>query len=110
LVKLTNEHTHCITNLLDNNSYITMGIIRNELYKSLTAFNDRGISPQQIHKYVIQEIHFTLKRTKAVEGKKSSRHIIESRKNFVEKLQQLGISYKTNCIFVNQAGFNANLI
>ncbi|KAI8646674.1 hypothetical protein BD408DRAFT_439778 [Parasitella parasitica] len=75
LVKLTEEHTRYIIHLLDDDSELTLVIIRDELCKNFPNLADK-----------------------------------KSRKDFVENLQQLGISSKTNCIFADEAGFNANLI
>lgn len=82
LVMLTVEHTEFIINLLDNDCQLTMGLIRDELFKRFPALADKGVSPQQIHKHIMQKIGFTIKRTKPVEKKRNSLDIIENRKKF----------------------------
>ncbi|KAI9471039.1 MAG: hypothetical protein EXX96DRAFT_543083 [Benjaminiella poitrasii] len=67
LVKLADEHTQCIISLVDNNSQLTTVLIRNEFCKYFPALPDRGTSPLQIHKYIIQKIGFTLKISIAVD-------------------------------------------
>lgn len=109
-VKLHGEHTDFLRDLLDDNATFTMGLLQEKLYNQFPELAEKGISPQQIHKHVIGKIGFTMKRTKPVEEKRNTPEVIKSRKEFESKLQELGISYKTNCIFVDEAGFNANLI
>jgi len=55
---------------------------------------------------------FTLKRTKPVEEKRNDPTTIARRKVYVNNMMPNdGASYyKTNCIFLDEAGFNANLI
>ncbi|OAD72394.1 hypothetical protein PHYBLDRAFT_146586 [Phycomyces blakesleeanus NRRL 1555(-)] len=88
----------------------TIGIIKDKLLEQFPGLQDVGISPQQIHKHIYTKVGFTLKRTKPVEEKRNTPNVIKSRFEFASMLQQLGISYQTNCIFVDEAGFNANLI
>jgi transposase len=110
LVKLREEHSKFLNDLLDEDCQLTLGIMKERLLEKFPDLVEKGISIPQIHRHVRQEIGFTLKRTKPVEEKRNSPEVIKSRAYFVSKLQDLGISYKTNCIFVDEAGFNSNLI
>ncbi|CEP13710.1 hypothetical protein [Parasitella parasitica] len=62
-------------------------------------------------RFMMERIGFTLKRTKAVEERRDTSKTIQERYEYVvQRLPERGISYKTNWIFVDEAGFNANLI
>lgn len=48
-----------------------------------------------------------MKKTKpVVKETRNTPDVIQKRKDYASKLQGLGISYKKNCIFVNEAEFN----
>ena len=109
-VKLLDEHSLHISNQMDNDCQLTLGRIRDNLFEDFPDLADKGISVQQIHRHIGEKIGFTLKQIKTVVERRNAPDVILSRKNFVLNLHQEGISYKTNCIFVDESGFNANLI
>ncbi|CEP11679.1 hypothetical protein [Parasitella parasitica] len=59
---------------------------------------------------IVKNIGFTLKRTKPVEEKRNDSTTLQKRRDFILKLAKDGIIYDKNCIFVDEASFDANLI
>ncbi|CEP17317.1 hypothetical protein [Parasitella parasitica] len=69
-----------------------------------------GLSISGLFRHIIEHISFTLKRTKPVEEKRNDPTTIAKRNACVENMQFDSVSYKINSIFVDEAGFDANLI
>ncbi|ORE00702.1 hypothetical protein BCV72DRAFT_326469 [Rhizopus microsporus var. microsporus] len=82
--------------------------------KLLAKFPDlaeKGISTSGLWKLLTDRIGFTLKRTKPVVERRNTPVTIQQRYEYVtERFNERGISYKANCIFVDEYGFNSNLI
>ncbi|OAD73962.1 Homeodomain-like DNA binding domain-containing transcription factor [Phycomyces blakesleeanus NRRL 1555(-)] len=109
-LKITDEHLKFIQDLLDKCCTLMLGQMREELFRKYPELQDQNLSISGLHKHIINNIGFTLKRTKPVEEKRNDSKTIELRKVCVDSMHTNGLLYKTNCIFVNKAGFNANLI
>ncbi|CEP14235.1 hypothetical protein [Parasitella parasitica] len=111
VTKFEDKHGRYIQELLDEDCTRTLDMIKEELQAKFPELADKGISASGLWRFLTERIGFTLKRTKAVEERRNSPETIEQRYDYVVKrLPERGISYKTNCIFVDEAGFNANLI
>ncbi|CEP07258.1 hypothetical protein [Parasitella parasitica] len=86
-------------------------MIKEELESKFPDSAEKNVSTSGLWRFMIERIGFTLKRTKAVEERRNTSETIQQRYEYVvQRLPERGISYKTNCIFVDEAGFNANLI
>ncbi|CEP18536.1 hypothetical protein [Parasitella parasitica] len=71
---------------------------------------DLSVSVITIWRTIVKNIGFTIKRTKPVEEKRNDPTTLQKRRDFILKLAKDGIAYDKNCIFDNEAGFNANFI
>ncbi|CEP09528.1 hypothetical protein, partial, partial [Parasitella parasitica] len=111
IVKLEDQHEEAIKKIIDEDCTKTLDVLREELLSRFPELADKGISTSGIWKFLTKKMKFTLKRTKPVEERRNCPETIQQRYEYVvERMQDRGISYKTNCIFVDEAGFNANLI
>ncbi|CEP10018.1 hypothetical protein [Parasitella parasitica] len=72
----------------------TLGMLREKLQDNFSELQEKGVS---IRGYGVEE-------------RRNCPDTINARKEYINKLLEKGITYKTNCIFVDEAGFNANLI
>ncbi|CEP12687.1 hypothetical protein [Parasitella parasitica] len=96
---------------LDEDCTKTLDIIKEELESKFPDLAEKNVSTSGLWRFMIERIGFTLKRTKAVEERRNTSETIQQRYEYVvQRLPERGISYKTNYIFVDEAGFNANLI
>ncbi|KAG2213201.1 hypothetical protein INT47_011350 [Mucor saturninus] len=111
LVKFEDAHGEYITKLFDEDCTQTLDTIKERLEAEFPDLAAKKISTSGLWRYITGCIGFTLKRTKAVEERRNTPATIEQRFDYiVHRLPERGIAYKTNCIFVDEAGFNANLI
>lgn len=111
IAKLTKEHEEFLCDFLDEDCTRTLGMIREALYIHFLRLQKKGISPNSIWNFIVKRIGFTLKRTKPVEERRNTPEQLERRKELVVSyMAERGMAYKANCIFVDEAGFNANLI
>lgn len=110
-VKLTDEHEDFIVNFLDEDCTKTLGMMRQALMDNYPNLAEKGVAINTVWSFLVHRIGFTLKRTKAIEEKRNEPEQLERRKYFVGPyMAERGMAYKTNCIFVDEAGFNATLI
>ncbi|KAL7320146.1 hypothetical protein PS15m_000064 [Mucor circinelloides] len=111
VLKFEDVHEEYIMELLDEDCTKTLDMIKEELMAKFPELQERGISTSGVWRFMEERIGFTLKRTKAVEERRNSEATIQQRYDYVgHRLPERGIAYKTNCIFVDKAGFNANLV
>ncbi|OAD71601.1 Homeodomain-like DNA binding domain-containing transcription factor [Phycomyces blakesleeanus NRRL 1555(-)] len=92
--KIMEEHSEYLIEILDKNCTLTLEMMREKLYKRFDNLREKDIRSQ----------------TKAVEERRNDADVIEAKRKFVESLLELGIAYVANCIFIDKAGFNVNLI
>lgn len=104
--KIKQEHSQFILDLLDEDCTLTLGIIKQQLEERF----DLNVSIGTIWNHIVKNIGFTLKRTKPVEVRRNDPRTLEKRKDFIVDLAKKGAIYTDNCIFIDEAGFNANLI
>ncbi|CAO0796517.1 unnamed protein product [Mucor circinelloides] len=110
-IKIHQEHSQFIQDILDEDCTVTVGFMRGKLFEQFPQLQEQGLDPSTLYKHIVkQHIGFTLKRTKPVEEKRNDPTTIARRKAYVDNMPIDGVSYKTNCIFLDEAGFNANLI
>ncbi|CEP13035.1 hypothetical protein [Parasitella parasitica] len=110
VVKFTDKHEEFIVDSLDMDCTQTLGMLREKLLDNFPELQEKGVSISGLWRLIVERIGFTLTCTKPVEKRRNCPDTINSRKEYINKLLEKGITYKTNCIFVDEAGFNANLI
>ncbi|KAI8093947.1 hypothetical protein BDF21DRAFT_394432 [Thamnidium elegans] len=74
-----------------------------------TSFDDLMISKRTLYRYMADLWLFSLKRIQMEPEKRNSSEKIQQRKEWVIAAQVMGVDYMTNCVFIDEAGFNANL-
>lgn len=109
-IKIHEEHSQFIQDILDEDCTLTLGLMRDRLFEKFPLLREQDLDPSTLYKHIIKNIGFTLKRTKPVEEKRNTPSTIAKRKAYVDNMPIDGVSYKTNCIFLDEAGFNSNLI
>ncbi|CEP07718.1 hypothetical protein [Parasitella parasitica] len=83
---------------------------RGKLQDNFPELQEKKVSISGLWRFIVERIGFTLTCTKPVEKRRNCPETINARKEYINRLLEKGITYKTNCIFVDEAGFNANLI
>ncbi|KAL7309335.1 hypothetical protein PS15m_012261 [Mucor circinelloides] len=109
-IKIRQERSQFIQDILDEDCTVTAGFMREKLFEQFPQLQEPGLDPSTLYKHIVKHIGFTLKRTKPVEEKRNDPTTIARRRAYVDNIPIDGVSYKTNCIFLDEAGFNANLI
>ncbi|OAD78846.1 hypothetical protein PHYBLDRAFT_140899 [Phycomyces blakesleeanus NRRL 1555(-)] len=66
--------------LLDECYILTLGQMREELFRTFSELQEQNLSISGLHKHIINNIRFTLKRTKPVEKKRNDLKTIKLRK------------------------------
>lgn len=94
----------------NENNTITLEELRKT--KVLENFGDiDSISVITLYKFLNKEERLTLKRSTPKEEKRNDPVTLLKRKKFVLiSLQPEGILHNSNCIFIDEAGFNINMI
>ncbi|KAG1092200.1 hypothetical protein G6F42_019259 [Rhizopus arrhizus] len=109
-IRIHQEHSQFIQDILDEGCTVTVGFMRGKLFEQFPQLQEQGLDPSTLYKHIVKHIGFTLKRTKPVEEKRNDPTTIARRKAYVDNMPIDGVSYKTNCIFLDEAGFNATLL
>lgn len=60
-VKLKEEHAEYITNILDEDSQFSVGIVKEKLLERFPDLREMRISSQQVHNRIYIKVGFTLK-------------------------------------------------
>ncbi|CAO3665583.1 unnamed protein product, partial [Rhizopus stolonifer] len=109
--KFEDVHGKYIIKLLDVDCTKTLNVIKEKLEAEFPELAEKHISTSGLWRYITERIGLTLKRTKAVEERRNTPGaIMQCYEYVVHRLPERGIAYKTNRIFVDEAGFNANLV
>ncbi|OAD68851.1 Homeodomain-like DNA binding domain-containing transcription factor [Phycomyces blakesleeanus NRRL 1555(-)] len=109
LRSIIEEHHKCfILDVIAENSTITLEELRLEV---ISHFDDvKNVSVSTLCKYLRHFVRITLKRATPIEEKRNNEITLAKRHDFILSLQPEGILYYQNCIFIDEAGFNFNLI
>lgn len=68
-----------------------------------------NISKRTLYRYMADLWLFSLKRVRTEPEGRNSPAKIQQRKEWVIATQEMGVDYMANCVFIDEAGFNANL-
>ncbi|CEP12533.1 hypothetical protein [Parasitella parasitica] len=100
-LRLRDDQSHFIQEILDENCTLTLGRIKEKLFDRFPEMREYGLSLSGLFRHLVEHVGFTLKRTKPVEEKRNDPTTIPKRNAYVENMQFDGVSYKTNYIFVD---------
>jgi len=112
-VKLREEvHGEFICNFLDEDCTRTLGMLKEALLARFPDLAERGgLAISTIWEFVVKKVGFTLKRTIPVEERRNTQEQLLNRQRYAMNIMMdERIRYRLNCIFIDEAGFNANLI
>lgn len=109
-VKFNEAHQEFLRDTLDQDCTKTLDILKEELMSNFPDLTEMNNSTSGVWRFFIKRIGYTLARTKAVKERRNTPETINAPYEYVNKLLKEGIVYNNNCIFVDEAGFNANLI
>lgn len=104
--KLNDDHKEYLTKYVEENP----SAILDEMMDNLSeTFMDLTVSRSTLHSFLKKEcaISFKLARKESVERNSSKK--IQERFDFVTKVLKSGIEYLSNCVFIDEAGFNINM-
>ncbi|CEP16413.1 hypothetical protein [Parasitella parasitica] len=74
-----------------------------------TSFGNLAISKRTLYRYMADLWLFSLKRIRLEPEDRNSPEKIQQRKEWVIAAQVVGVDYLKNSVFIDEAGFNANL-
>ncbi|KAG1344247.1 hypothetical protein G6F62_004549 [Rhizopus arrhizus] len=81
-----------------------------QLMDQLTSnFEDLSLSKRTVYRYLADLWIFTLKGVQLEPVERNTPERILARKEWVEGLRDTDVDYMRNCVFIDEAGFNANL-
>lgn len=94
--------------IIETDGTITLRKLKDEIEE---AFKDcKSPCMSMICNYLNYESRLLLKRVTQVDDKRNDNDTIRNRKKYVESSYQEGVVYEKNCIFVDEAGFNVNMV
>lgn len=74
-----------------------------------SSFSELTISKRTLYRYMADLWIFSLKRVQLEPEERNAPERIQARKVWVEEALAMGVDYMNNCVFIDEAGFNANL-
>lgn len=86
-------------------------------YKQPTATADRltstfeglSLSKPTLYRYLNDLWILSLKKVQLEPLERNTPERIQARKKWMEEMKSMGVDYMNNCVFIDEAGFNANL-
>ena len=105
--KLTEDHTKFLMEFYDNNASAVLWEARDALY---AKFPTLSIDLSNVHRHLVNHCSLTLKKLNKLLAKRNSQKTIEARiARINEWIADPIMDYTTNCVFVDEAGFNTYL-
>lgn len=103
---MNSEQKEYLLNLIDQKP----GIVLDEMMEGLTSqFTNLEISRSSLYKYVTIHGGMSVKRALFRPAERNSDKKIEARFQWATELLKTDIDYMTNCIFIDESGFNINV-
>ncbi|KAI8877485.1 hypothetical protein K501DRAFT_41512 [Backusella circina FSU 941] len=103
---INSEQKECLVKLIDQKP----GIVLDEMMGGLTSqFTNLDISRSSLYKYVTAHCGMSVKRALFRPAERNSDTKIEARFQWVTELLKTDIDYMTNCVFIDESGFNINM-
>ncbi|KAI8646643.1 hypothetical protein BD408DRAFT_318989, partial [Parasitella parasitica] len=81
-----------------------------QLLDRLTStFEGLSLSKPTLYRYLNDLWILSLKKVQLEPLERNTPERIQARKKWVEEMKNMGVDYMSNCVFIDEAGFNANL-
>lgn len=104
--KLNEDHEGFLKEYVDENPSSTLDDIMDQLTSS---FMDLSVSKTSLHTFLKDECTLTFKIARKEGVERNSISKIQERFEFVTKVLESDIDYSSNCVFIDEAGFNINM-
>ncbi|CEP08441.1 hypothetical protein, partial, partial [Parasitella parasitica] len=104
--KLSNEHRDYLVQIIDEKP----SIVLDEMMEKLTSeFEGLNIARSNLHKFITTSCRISLKRAHFQPEERNCEAKIEERFQWVTELLKTDVDYLSNCVFIDESGFNINL-
>lgn len=100
---ISNEALELMESRLIDDPMLTL----QQLHDLLLDNFDIDVSLATIHQYCYKKICFTLKCVRPLPEKRNDEDTLEARYQYIKDILEQNITYESNCIFVDEAGFNS---
>jgi len=105
--KLFAEHAKFLVKLFDENPSYTLGMA---IEKLALNFNGMTISPPSLWKFITEQCALSLKQASKYTQERDSPRTLDLRHTIVGSWKANGVDFKTDCVFIDEAGFNTHMI
>jgi transposase len=110
IIEPEGELTEATKSLVSDFYYKYPTAIIDQLMDQMTSsFKDLIISKRTLYRYMADLWIFTIKKVQLEPVERNTPERIQTRKEWVEMVKELGVDYTSNCVFIDESGFNANL-
>ena len=93
--------------LFDENPCIVLGQVKEKLEQNFEGFS---ISLTGLHKHIREKCALSLKQASKYTIERDAPRTIDLRYDIINKWKEAGVDYQRNCVFIDEAGFNSQLI
>lgn len=105
--KPNDAHSRFLIEFIDKNSTAVLADIKRNLCE---AFEGSTISDSALHRLLVDKCCLTLKKLEKLPAARNTDRIIALRKEKVEQWEQTPhLDFATNCVFIDEAGFNLHI-
>ncbi|CEP08503.1 hypothetical protein [Parasitella parasitica] len=108
-IKIKDDHPQFIRETLDENCTLIFGRIKEKLFDRFPELREYGLSLSGLFRHIVEHVGYTLKRTSLSKKNEITPQPLQ-REMLMWKICNLMVSHIKPTAFVDEAGFNANLI
>ena len=102
--KLTDPHSQFLIHYVDEHPEAVLSDIRRTLCE---AFPELSISISALHRRLVHKCKLTLKKLQKLPEARNSNRVLKLRKEKIEEWEAISeLDYASNCVFIDEAGFN----
>jgi transposase len=102
--KLTEPHSQFLIHYVDEHPEAVLSDIRRTLCE---AFPELSISISALRRRLVQKCKLTLKKLQKLPEARNSNRVLKLRKEKIEEWEAISeLDYASNCVFIDEAGFN----
>lgn len=105
--KLLPEHTKFLVLYFDEHSSSTLEMAQDALVSQFEGFT---ISLPALWKHLTEKCFFTLKQASLYNRERDADRTLRLRHEIVSKWKEIGVDFQKNCVFIDEAGFNTQMM
>lgn len=103
---LNEEHQKYLVEMIDENP----SLVLDQMMDSLTSqFEDLKVSKTTLYDFIKKKCKISVKRAYFYAVERNSVEKIQERKEWVQRWQKTDMDFMSNCIFIDESGFNINM-